>query len=44
MHFLKSCSGQTATVTSLKFIWNEGLDQADEDKWIIARDYAAYAA
>ena len=33
----------TATVTSLKVIWNEGPDQALQGKRLSSRNYAAYA-
>ena len=35
--------GPTATVTSLKVIWNEDPDQALQRKWLSSRNYAAYA-
>ena len=34
--------GLTATVTSLKVIWNEGPDQARQGKGLSSRHYAAY--
>ena len=34
--------GPTATVTSLKVIWNEGPDQALQGKRLSSRNYAAY--
>ena len=49
---LKKCSlpqqlewrcGPTATVTSLKVIWNEGPDQALQGKRLSSKNYAAYA-
>ena len=40
----KNCSGPTATVTSLKVIWNEGPDQSLQGKRLSSRDCAAYAA
>ena len=35
--------GTTATVTSLKIIWNEGPDQALQGKRPSSKNYAAYA-
>ena len=35
--------GPTATVTSLKVTWNEGPNQALQEKWLSSCSYAAYA-
>ena len=35
--------GPTATVTSLKHIWNKNPDQALQGKLLSSRNYAAYA-
>ena len=40
---LERCCGQTATVTSLKVIWNEGPDKALQGRRLCSRNYAAYA-
>ena len=40
---LKCRCGPTATVTSMKPTWNEGPDQALQEKRLSARDYALYA-
>ena len=35
--------GPTATKTSLKYTWYEGLDQAPQGKRLSSRNYAEYA-